>query len=101
MKHQIACIEWIDASINMENDTKTYEKACQENLVHGFAVGILITEDKHRITIARDWFDGEDAYRGISTYPKTGIKKITKYDAFGKINTDHPTKSYSPSGSTQ
>lgn len=76
---QLIAIEWIDASIS-NNDTFTQEEAEEEKLIHGFAVGVLVKEFKDRYVIARDWFDGFDTYRGVASYPKTGIVKVKKYN---------------------
>lgn len=78
MKELIA-IEWIDASISAESDTFTREDAEKEELIHGFAVGVLIKEFPDRYVIARDWFDVHDSYRGIASYPKTGILRVKRY----------------------
>lgn len=78
MKELIA-IEWIDASLTNGSDTYSREDAENEQLIHGFAVGVLVKEFDDRYVIARDWFDVYDTYRGIASYPKTGIVKVRKY----------------------
>lgn len=78
MKELIA-IEWIDASLTNGSDTYSREDAESEQLIHGFAVGVLVKEFDDRYVIARDWFDVHDTYRGIASYPKTGIVKVKRY----------------------
>lgn len=78
-KKQIIAIEWIDASMSM-NETYTKAEAEDEKLIHGFAVGVLVKEFEDRYVISRDWFDEHDTYRGIASYPKTGIVGVIKYD---------------------
>lgn len=79
MKQMIA-IEWIDASISRGDETYTQEEAEEEKLIHGFVAGVLVKEFDDRYVIARDWFDIHNTYRGIASYPKTGIVKVIKYD---------------------
>lgn len=67
---KVVVLEWVDASINLENDSMHHDDAVNQSLIHGFVSGILIKEDKDSVTIARDWFDKENTYRGIATYPK-------------------------------
>jgi len=76
---ELIAIEWIDASISLENDGFTKKDAENEPLIHGFAVGVLIKEHDDRYIISRDWFDAHDTYRGVATYPKTGIVKVKRY----------------------
>lgn len=80
MKKQLIAIEWIDASLTANNDTYTQEEAEQEKLIHGFAVGVLVEEMDDRFIIARDWFDEHNTYRGVASYPKTGIIKVVRHD---------------------
>lgn len=84
MKELIA-IEWIDASLTQEGETYSREDAEKEELIHGFAVGVLVKEFPDRYVIARDWFDVHDTYRGVASYPKTGIVKVTRYNLI-KLN---------------
>jgi hypothetical protein len=76
---QIICIEWVDASVSRGDETYTQEDAEEEKLVHGFAVGVLVKEFSDRYVISRDWFNDFNNYRGIASYPKTGVVKVTKY----------------------
>lgn len=76
---QIIAIEWIDASISPSTDSFDQEEAEQEQLIHGFAVGVLVKEFKDRYVIARDWFDTYNTYRAVASYPKSGIVKVNKY----------------------
>lgn len=76
---QLIAIEWIDASMS-NNETLTQDEAEEEKLIHGFAVGVLVAEFKDRYVIARDWFDTYNTYRGVASYPKTGIVKVKKYN---------------------
>lgn len=77
---QLIAIEWIDASLTNEGDTYSQEDAEKESLIHGFAVGVLVKEFDDRYVIARDWFDGFNTYRGVASYPKTGIVKVRFYN---------------------
>jgi len=76
---EIIAIEWIDASLSRGDETYTQNEAEQEMLIHGFAVGVLVKEFPDRYVIARDWFDDHNTYRGIASYPKTGVVKVNKY----------------------
>lgn len=66
-------------------DSYTFDEVCQEKLVHGFASGVLVNETKTYYTIARDWFEEHDTFRGIATYPKSGLVKVKKYDLLKKV----------------
>lgn len=79
---EMICIEWIDASIAVETETYSHEDACKEDLIHGFACGVLVEEKSDCYVVARDWFDKHNTYRGISVYPKSGIKQVKKYAIF-------------------
>jgi hypothetical protein len=81
---QVVVIDWWDAVIHGSNPT-TLEEAKKYSLIHSFSAGILIHEDKEQITIAMDWFDNPNHYREIHTYPKSGIKKIIRFDCFKKF----------------
>jgi len=72
-KKTMIFLEWIDASVSVENSSLTREEAEQEKLIHGFVCGILVKEFEDRYVVARDWFDEQDTYRGVASYPKTGI----------------------------
>jgi len=84
-KKTMIILEWIDASISMENSSLTREEAEEERLIHGFVCGILVEEFKDRYVVARDWFDEHDTYRGVASYPKTGVVNTIKYK-FAKRN---------------
>ena len=75
---QLIIIEWIDASLSRGDETYTRDEAEQEELIHGFVSGILVAEFGDRYVVARDWFDEQDTYRGVASYPKTGIVKVKK-----------------------
>jgi len=48
----------------------------------GIAVGHILYEDTERIVLAMDHFkfpNQEEQFRVVSTYPKSGIKKIIHY----------------------
>lgn len=79
VKKQMICIEWIDASI-FGNDQLSQQEAEQEELIHGFVVGVLVKEYKDRYVVARDWFDLHNEYRGVASYPKSGVVSVKKYD---------------------
>ena len=79
MKRHLIAIEWIGASLTQDGDTYTHEEALKEKLIHGFASGILVEEMDDRFIIARDWFDEHNTYRGVASYPKTGIIKVIKH----------------------
>lgn len=83
---QMIVLEWIDASISMENDSLSHEEAEEEKLIHGFVCGVLVKEFDDRYVVARDWFDGFNTYRGVASYPKTGVVNAIKYTfAKGKL----------------
>lgn len=71
-------IEWVDASISGD-ETLTQSEAEEEELIHGFAVGVLVKEFPDRYVIARDYFDKQKTYRAVASYPKTGIVKVKIY----------------------
>lgn len=78
MKELIA-IEWIDAAITIDGDSYSEKDAGDVKLIHGFAVGVLVKEFPDRYVISRDWFDEHDTYRGVASYPKTGIIKVKRH----------------------
>ena len=90
-KKTMIVLEWIDASISMENVVLTREEAEQEKLIHGFVCGVLVEEFEDRYVVARDWFDEQDNYRGVASYPKTGVINAIKYN-FAKRNVKPVTK---------
>ena len=74
---KIAIIEWGDSLIhNRENQTSLDEILKEAKPFHVYSAGIIICEDKKSITLARDWFDEYNDYRGAATIPKFAIKKI-------------------------
>lgn len=73
---QIAVIHWIDAALY---GSGSFNRADKFGLVKGYAAGLLIAEDDEKITLAMDWFYESNTVRNISTYPKSGIKKITRH----------------------
>lgn len=80
MKKTMICLEWIDASISLEDSCLLQEDAEKEELMHGFVCGVLVKEFDDRYVVARDWFDVPNQYRGVASYPKTGIVSVKKYD---------------------
>lgn len=74
-KQKMVFLEWIDASMWGTNQISR-EDAIDSGLSHGFVCGFLIHEDKEKVVVAMDWFDADDNFRVINTYPKTGIKKL-------------------------
>lgn len=77
MKHKIAIINWVDASIHGSN-TFTRKEAEESWLMEGVVVGLLVKEDKEKVVIAMDWFPKEDTFRTLQVYPKSGITKIQR-----------------------
>lgn len=82
MKNTIAIIYWSDSAIH-GSEQRSREQWKNYKLVEGISVGIIIHEDKKQITIGQDWFYkdnfGEiDEFRSVSSYPKSGIKKIKR-----------------------
>jgi len=77
---KIVLIEWVDAAMY---GSESYDTSKVFTLSHGYASGYLVSEDREKVVIATDFFDHPDGYtyRGVSVYPKTGIKKI-KYFKF-------------------
>jgi hypothetical protein len=77
-KQQLVMIEWTDASMHgteqMSRDDAT--KDCK--LIDGVSAGLLVHEDKHQVTLALDWFHEHDQFRQIASYPKSGIRSITR-----------------------
>lgn len=77
-KTQLILIEWKDATIHGSGQYSR-ERALEEaGLTEGLSAGILVSEDKEQITIATDWFYEQDDFRCLSSYPKSGIMKITR-----------------------
>ena len=76
MKQKYCFIEWVDACM-WGNDQVSRKKASEDSpLAHGFVCGFLIHEDKEKVVVGMDWFDKDDQFRVVNTYPKTGIKKL-------------------------
>ena len=69
---KIVLFHWTDATIYAN---ESYRHDHKFDLISGFVSGILVQEDENKITVARDMFDedGIITYRGLGTYPKTGI----------------------------
>ena len=79
MEKKIAFIEWIDAAL-FGHETKSAADAEQCGLIHGFAVGIIVKETDDCVTLALDYFDGDQqSFRNICAYPKTGIVRLQKF----------------------
>jgi len=79
MKKQFAIINWTDAAM-YRNESFREDEIEQLGLIDGVAIGIIVKENKESITLALDWFYREGSYRHLSTYPKSGIHKITRKD---------------------
>lgn len=77
---KLVAISWVDAAIH-GTDTFSRKEAENLGLITGLAVGIVVKETKEFITIAMDYFDEDDQFRTVQTYPKSGIYKIEKYEA--------------------
>jgi hypothetical protein len=76
----IAVIEWDDACIYSNQTSYTREEAEERNkLIRGVAVGIIVTENDDCILVCTDWFPEEGTYRCLNSYPKAGIKHITRH----------------------
>ena len=78
-KQKYCFIEWIDASM-WGGDQISRKEAKEKYLSHGFVCGFLIHQDEEKVVVAMDWFDCDDTFRVINTYPKTGIKKLIVKD---------------------
>jgi hypothetical protein len=78
-KDQFVLIYWKDAAMEgtEQMSRKTIVKEC--GLIKGISGGILVNEDKDKVTIAVDWFHEHDSFRQISSIPKSGIYKIVRY----------------------
>lgn len=66
---KLVSFEWVDACL-LGNDSLPHKEAREYGLIHGLVCGWLIQEDKETITLARDWFDEVNTYRGGCVYPK-------------------------------
>lgn len=83
-KQKLVFLEWVDASM-WGNEQVSRERAEDSGLSHGFACGILVKNDKEKVVVAMDWFDKDDQFRTINTYPRSGIKKLIIKDFAVKI----------------
>ena len=87
MNKEIAIIFWKDSAIH-GSEQRTLSEIKKLGLVNGISCGIIVDEDKEKITLAMDCFpksqekEGmvyeEDNFRVTSSYPKSGIKQIIK-----------------------
>lgn len=82
MKHKIAIVYWTDAAIHGA-DAMTRENWIKHSgLMDGIAIGHILEETKEYITLAMDYFnetdDQDEHFRIVSTYPKSGIRKIIR-----------------------
>lgn len=89
MKKQFAIIYWTDAAMHgLDQFTEKEVEKC--GLMKGITAGVIAKEDKESITLALDWFYEEKSYRQLSTYPKSGIRKIVRReipsDKIRKVN---------------
>lgn len=84
-KKRIVCvIYWKDASLHGYNQ-ETEETAMTLGLMKGFSVGILVNETDEFITVACDFFPAQsnnhkNTYRGLQTYPKSGIIRVETHE---------------------
>lgn len=76
-KIEIAVIVWDDAafhglgSFHVSDITKL-------GLMELISIGIILSEDKHQITLAGDYCSEDHTFRQASTYPKSTIKHIIR-----------------------
>lgn len=77
-RQQIAIVEWTDAA--MHGTDQFSLKYAKENLglIDIVSAGIVVHEDRKQITLALDWHHNDDQFRQIASYPKSGIRKITR-----------------------
>ena len=75
---KVCCIEWEDACIVGRDQVGKDSKLL--NLMNGFSCGVIVKEDKKMIALAQDYFQDDnpnaEPYRTVTTYPKSGIKRI-------------------------
>lgn len=76
MKQQYVLIHWRDATMNDHEQTSRKIAETEYNLIDGVVAGFLVKEDKEKVVVGMDWFDFDDQFRVINTYPKSGIKKL-------------------------
>lgn len=79
--YDLVHIFWHDAALHGReqvslDDVKDY------TIIRGHVAGWLVDESKEHVTIAMDFFPaekglGQDSFRGLSSYPKSGIDKMT------------------------
>lgn len=87
MKKQIAIIWWKDAATH-GSEQKTFSEIKEFGLIKGISCGVIVAEDKEKITLAQDCFPkdqqekamcySEDNFRSTSSYPKSQVKKIKR-----------------------
>jgi hypothetical protein len=82
MIYEIAVIYWTDAAIHGSECMSREAWISQASCVSGVAVGHILHETDDEITLAMDWFrgsvTGDDCFRIVSTYPKSGIQEIKR-----------------------
>lgn len=77
-KQELAIIEWTDAAMHGTEQISRSDAAHELNLIAAVTAGLVVHEDKKKITLAMDWFHVHDQFRQIASYPKSGISKITR-----------------------
>ena len=86
----IAIIHWEDSWIH--GNTQLSEKEWKnKNIGYAVSTGIIVNEDDKQISIATDYFypqnvDNEGSFRGVNSFPKSGIHKIIRIKIPGGIN---------------
>lgn len=61
--------------------SEQYEFEHEFDLIAGWIVGLLVSEDDEKIVIAHHWFPVEDQVRRISAIPKGNIVERIDYAA--------------------
>lgn len=81
----IAIVFWSDAAIHGSEQLSRDGWKEESQLATGIAVGHIVNEDKEKITLAMDYFKhpysdkvGDEQFRVVNTYPKSGISQIIR-----------------------
>lgn len=78
-KRQVIIIQWEDSCIMGSGQFAEDDESIK--LAYGFSAGVLVKETKDFIAICLDCFDtGDEKFRSVHTYPKSGIKSIKRFN---------------------
>ena len=81
-KYDIVHVYWHDAAMHGTGQV-VFKDVKKYGIMKGHVTGWLVDETKDHVTIAMDFFpaqenNGEDCFRTLQSYPKSGIEKIVK-----------------------